>query len=115
MPFSEFESALIEVKLQEYIDSRRPPEHLRDKVDLAFRLTGESVLIFTIRPLYSDPSVLLENAIAKADYVKVEDKWHVFWMPSDMTWHRYKLVPDVGSIEEFIEVVESDDHACFWG
>lgn len=38
-----------------YIEKRRPPEHLRNQVDLSFRIQNQSVEIFEVRPRFNDP------------------------------------------------------------
>jgi len=115
MAFSEFDAALIEVKLDQYIESVRPPKEIRDQFDLKFRIEGTTVDIFGIRPHYKDPSVILEDSQARAKYVKTTGKWQIFWMRADQKWHRYPHVPEVDTIDEFIAVVAKDEFRCFRG
>ncbi|HSC88696.1 MAG TPA: DUF3024 domain-containing protein [Polyangiaceae bacterium] len=98
-----------------FIESRRPPPHLRSQVDLAFRVAGQSVEIFEVRPHWKQPEIVLEHPVAKATYVKTTSTWRVFWHRSDLKWHRYGPVPEVRSLEDFIQLVAEDAHACFWG
>jgi hypothetical protein len=115
MSFSEFENKRIQKILGQYIEKNRPPENVRDQVDLSFRISGQSVEIFEIRPLWNDPDEKIEEPIAKSTYVKSRKIWKVFWQRADLKWHRYDPDPEVGSIEEFIDLVENDDYACFFG
>lgn len=39
----------------------------------------------------------------------------VCWLRADLKWHRYAPVPEVGTLEEFLAVVEEDEYGCFWG
>ena len=55
MAFSEFEIKKLQKIVGRYIDKHRPPEHLRNEVDLSFRIQGQSVEIFEIRPLWNNP------------------------------------------------------------
>jgi hypothetical protein len=32
-----------------------------------------------------------------------------------LKWHRYDPDPEVKTLDEFLEVVENDEFACFWG
>ena len=76
MAFSEFELKRYETAARQFVESRRPPPHLRNKVDLACRISGQSLEIFEIRPIWDDPEKKIEEAVAKATYVKkrrVED------------------------------------------
>ena len=115
MAFSEFETKRIHKSIERYVEKNRPPENLREEVDLSFRITGQSVEIFEIRPLWNDPKEKIEESIAKATYVKSRNLWKVFWQRADLKWHRYEPDPEVDSIEDFIEIVENDDYACFFG
>ena len=115
MSFSEFEKKRIQKILGQYIEKNRPPKNVRDQVDLSFRISGQSVEIFEIRPLWNDPNQKIEEPIAKSTYVKSRKIWKVFWQRADLKWHRYDPDPEVRSIEDFIDLVENDDYACFFG
>lgn len=78
MAFSELEQKRIERQADAYVQSRRPPPQLRDQVDIAFRIHGQSIEIFEIRPAWRKPGVTIENPIAKATYVRTREAWSVF-------------------------------------
>lgn len=115
MTFSEFESARYGRIVSDFIERIRPPHHLRDKLDLGFRLKQQSVEIFEIRPLWSDPAKKIEAPVAKATYVRKHDVWRIFWQRADLKWHCYEPNPEVDSLEEFLEIVSTDTFACFFG
>jgi hypothetical protein len=115
MALTEVENKRIHKVLERYIEKNRPPENVRDEIDLSFRLTGQSVEIFEIRPRWNNPNEKIESSIAKATYVKSQKVWNVFWQRADLKWHRYDPDPVVNSIEKFIDIVEKDDYACFFG
>ena len=48
MALTEFESALAEVLTACYVGGRRPPQHLREKVDLAFKIQDQSVVVYSL-------------------------------------------------------------------
>jgi hypothetical protein len=115
MTFSEFEQKRCEKLVTEFVQKRRPPPHLRAKVDLAFRISGQSIEIFELRPYWMDKSRIVEHSIAKTTYNKSKLCWKVFWQRADLKWHRYPPCPEVASLEEFLDVVQKDDHNCFFG
>ncbi len=115
MAFTETEREEYEAVLDAFLERRRPPEELRDRVDVAYRIEGQSVVIFEKRALWTDPGKTIEAPVAKATYVGTEDRWRVYWQPSDRKWHGYDPQPEVDSLAEFLDVVEADAHACFWG
>lgn len=116
MALNELESARVRKAVGGLIDRRRPPPHLRPKLDLAYRLSGQSVEIFEVRPaLGGAAGERIEIPVAKATYVRTVRRWRVFWMRHDMKWHSYRPTPDVATIEEFVELVNEDRNSCFFG
>lgn len=115
MAFNEIETARYKKEVVAYIEYRRPPVDIRKQVDLGFRIAGQSVEIFEVRPHLKDSTKIIEHAVAKATYVKTQKNWKIYWQRSDLKWHEYEPDTLVGSIIEFLEIVEKDEHACFWG
>jgi len=64
---SEFDMKRCEKLVAQFIEKRRPPPHIRREVDLSFRINGQSVEIFEVRPNWRDRSKLQEHSIAKAN------------------------------------------------
>jgi hypothetical protein len=115
MAFGGFEKKRVEKILGRYVEKNRPPADIRNKVDLSFRITGQSVEIFEIRPLWNNPEKKTEEPVAKATYVKSRNLWKVYWQRANLKWHRYDPAPEVARIEDFIKIIERDEYACFFG
>ncbi len=115
MSFSEFEIKRYEKIVSEFVSKRRPPAHIRNEVDLSFRLVGQSVEIFEIRPVWNKPEEKMEQPVAKATYVKRQNIWKVYWMKSDLKWHKYEPEFEVGELGHFVAIVDKDEYGCFWG
>jgi hypothetical protein len=115
MALSEFEAKKYEKIMKDYVEEHRPPVHLRNEIDLSFRIKGQSVEIFEIRPLWSDKSKKIEESVAKATYVKNQKIWKVYWQRADLKWHRYDPHPETKTLEEFLDVVAKDEYCCFYG
>jgi spore coat polysaccharide biosynthesis protein SpsF (cytidylyltransferase family) len=115
MAFSEFEIAKINKAVNAYIEKHRPAVHLRDEIDLGFRLSDQSVEIFEIRPVWRNESKKMEHPVAKATFTKNQDIWKIYWLRADLKWHRYEPRSEVKTIEEFLTIVEEDDFSCFFG
>lgn len=113
--FSEFELKRCEKVVGQFVERRRPPPHIRADLDLGFRVEGQSVEIFEVRPNWRDKSKRMEHSVAKATYIKTRRNWTVFWKRADLKWHTYGLEPEVKSIEEFLTLIEEDSHGCFFG
>ncbi|MFW5851839.1 MAG: DUF3024 domain-containing protein [Bacteroidota bacterium] len=72
-------------------------------------------MIFEVRPSWINPDEKTEFPIAKTSWVQSKQVWKVFWMRSDLKWHKYDPVPEVKTLDEFLTLVIQDKHACFWG
>lgn len=101
--------------LENFLDKRRPPADIRQQVDLDYRIENQSLLLFEVRPHWKKPNEKIESPIAKATWVHTQRCWKIFWMRSDLKWHSYEPLAEVKTIEEFIHVVDTDTHGCFWG
>ena len=115
MSFSEFEIKQCEKALDALLASRRPPAHIRDELDLQYRIENQSVVIFEVRPEWRDPTKKIEIAVAKATFVKSQNLWKVYWQRQDLKWHAYPLQPEVKHISDFVALVDEDASACFFG
>lgn len=116
MPLSQKDCARINDALTAFMAKRRPPEHLRGEVDLSYRLTGQSLEIFELRPAFhGTPGQMREHPVAKATFVIKHDRWRVYWMRRDLGWHSYQPAPTASSIEAFCKLVHEDRHCCFFG
>ena len=116
MVLTELETARVRKTVGAFIERRRPPYRLREKLDLSYRLTGQSVEIFEVRPAFGGaPGERIEIPVARATYVRTVRRWRVFWMRQDMKWHSYRPTPDVATIDEFVALVSEDRNSCFFG
>ncbi len=115
MPLSEFEKKKYEKEVRAFVEKRRPPPHVREELDLGYRLNGQSVEIFEIRPLWRHPGEKIEVAVAKATFVKSQQVWRVYWHRADLKWHRYDPEPDVPTLQAFLDLVDRDEYGCFFG
>jgi hypothetical protein len=115
MAFSDFERRRIEKEVATFVESRRPPAHLRAELDLAFRVSGQSIEIFEVRPAPRAPGEQIELEVAKATYVKTQGVWKVYWQRADLKWHGYGPCPEVDTVREFLDIVGEDAYCCFFG
>ena len=116
MALSEFEIKKIETEVSAFVEKRRPPPSIRKELDLGFRVKGQSVEIFEIRPRWrGEPGEIMEHPVAKTTFVKTQKKWKVYWQRADLKWHGYEPNPVVSYLQEFLEIVDRDEYACFFG
>jgi hypothetical protein len=115
MALTEFQTAQVEMSVSKYIESKRPPKHIREEVDLAYRIEDQSIVVYEIRARFDNPAEKIDEFIAKATYVQSAKHWKVFWQRADLKWHSYQPAPIVKDIQGFIDLLEEDSNACFWG
>jgi len=113
--FSDFERKKAEIETDRFVQSKRPPENIRDQLDLGYRVENQSVYLFEIRPCWDKPQETMECPVAKATYSRAQEIWKIYWQRSDLKWHRYDPIPEVDQLCDFLELVDEDTHACFWG
>ncbi len=70
MAISEFEQKRCEREMVNFLKTHRPPPHVRNQMDIAYRLQDQSVEIFEIHPRWDKPKEKVETFVAKATYVK---------------------------------------------
>jgi|SRR5581483_7874409 len=112
---NELQRMRVERTVATFIEQRRPPAHLRDRVDLAFRFDGRYVEIFEVRPSWNEPTEKIEESVARARYLKSRDEWLVYWKRADLRWHKYQPAPAVNTVEAFLKLVDQDEYCYFFG
>ena len=115
MAVSEFEIKRIEKLASSFVELNRPPAHIRAQLDLGYRISDQSLELFEMRPGWKDPSTTTETPMAKATFVKKTKSWKIYWQRADLKWHGYEPEPEVGTLEEFFDIVSKDQYACFKG
>ena len=115
MALTDLERKRCERDLRKFMERRRPPPDIRPKLDIGYRISGQSVEIFEIRPDWQNPKLTMEHPVAKATLVRTQNHWRIFWMRRDLKWHGYEPNPEVRSLEAFLHVVDSDEYCCFFG
>jgi hypothetical protein len=115
MAFTQLELKKHERELAKFMERGRPPPEIRPKLDLGYRIVGQSVELFEIRPDWQDASKTMESPVAKTTFVRSQNRWRIFWMRRDLKWHGYEPTPEVHTLEAFLHVVDRDEYCCFFG
>lgn len=115
MAFEQFTYKRVEALTNKFIEKLRPPVHVRQELDISFRIDGQSVIIFEIRPQWDNPDKKIECMVAKTTFVRTKNIWKIYWQRADLKWHIYKPADQVDRFEEFLKIVSEDAFGCFWG
>src|SRR3970282_1846319 len=106
MARNDIERKRVENAVEAFVQKRRPAPHVRPKLDYGFRVSGQSVELFEVRPRMGRADEKRESSFAKATFVRTKGVWRVYWMRSDLKWHSYEPAPEVSAIDEFLAVVQ---------
>lgn len=105
---------IIEIMVN-YLEEVRPPEEIRKQLDLGYKIEDQSVILTEIRPFWDNPSEYAERGYAKATFIKSKNVWKIFWLRANQKWNSYDPVPEVSTLDEFLDVVDEDKYHCFRG
>jgi len=97
------------------MEKQRPPEHIRDRLDLGFRAAGHSFEFFQIYPPLPGRSKTVQHGLAKVTFVRTRDEWRLYWMRADLKWHSYDPEPIHSTLESALKTVAQDRYNCFYG
>lgn len=114
MAFIETQLEKIQNEMNEFITKRRPPENIRNQVNLAYKIEKQSVIIFEIRQKFQQEGFVY-IPIGKATFVLKETNWKIYWQRADLKWHLYEPNEKVKTLKAFIKIVDEDKYGCFWG
>ena len=101
--------------MENFIEKIRPPEEIRKKVDITYKIENQSVIIYEVRPHWEKPGQMIESVIGKATFVKENKHWKIFWRRANSKWQSYKPKPHVKTLNEFVKIIDEDKNGCFWG
>lgn len=114
MAFTQTEENDIRNLMHTFIEDLRPPEHIRPKLDFGYRIEGQSVFIFEIRPQWNEPQIIRNYDFAKISFVQTSGLWKLYWMRGNLQWYPYET-PTTGSLKVALKLIKADKHFCFFG
>jgi hypothetical protein len=115
MAFTEFEEQVNQRAIADFMAKRRPPEHIRPRLDIGVEENGQAIEIFSIVPHYKFKSELVRQNIARIRFYRSRDEWQLYWQRADLRWHLYE--PDLvhHTLHHALKVIDADEHCCFFG
>ena len=115
MAFTEFESRVNETAIAAFMARRRPPEHIRPRLDLAYEQKGQVFEFFSIYPGLGAKKTLIHNPVARIRFIRTQDIWQLYWKRADMKWHLYEPSHQHTTLASALQTVDEDKYCCFWG
>lgn len=106
--------ATVKETMDNYIESIRPNGEIRLHLDFAYKIDGQSIIIYEIRPDVIDPKDFVECPVSKTTYINSKKVWEVYRMRGDLKWYPYKPAT-VKTLKDFLLLIDYDQDECFWG
>lgn len=106
---------LVEAQIRQFVESKRPPEELRDQVDLGYSFVNHVLIIYEIRQRWNNPNEKVDIPIAKAKLIPSRKIWKLYWMRASGKWEPYEPESEVQTIERILKIIGEDEFHCFWG
>ncbi len=114
MAFSEIELQRIKRDVSG-LCKKRSPSHLRDKIRTEYKVEGQSVILFEVRPKWNDPKIFHKMPFAKITYVRSKNLWKLYWRRADLKFHPYNPKESAPQLSELLDEIDDDPYACFFG
>ncbi len=115
MPFPDFIKALAEKKVGEFCE-KRVPLHVRHKVNLSYKVRGDSITIIENRPPWrKELTEWTHSKIAQFRYNGKKNTWTLYCADRNSKWRAYKVLPPVGDMDKVFEAIDRDSTGIFWG
>jgi len=114
MAFTNEQNKEIKAAMAKFMYFHRPPVDIRDKLDFGYRIEGQSLILFEIRPSWKNSAEKIESPFVKTTFVRSKNMWKIYWLRGNLKWYPYDP-PHVKNISRFFELVAEDKHHCFFG
>ncbi|WP_368301346.1 DUF3024 domain-containing protein [Kluyvera sichuanensis] len=113
MAFNDLEYHAVNKEVKLFVDSIRPPAHIRNELDIVYSINDQTIDIGEQRPVWQGaPGETHILPSVRIRYFKTSRQWKLYWMRKDMRWHLYDTAE---TLTEALEVVRVDPDCCFFG
>lgn len=113
MAFNDLEYHAVKNEVVAFIESIRPPKHVRKELDIVFTINDQSIEIGEQRPVWrGEPGEFSVLTSAKITYVRTNNVWNLYWMQASLKW---ELFQTTDTLTDALEKVRTDEYGCFFG
>jgi len=115
MPLPTLVKTLAEKKVDEFC-KKRVPAHVLDKVNLSYKISGNSITIFENRaPWHKDMKEWTSMPIAQIRYNEKTGEWTLYCADRNNRWHKYEGLLPTKNIDQILAEIDRDPTGIFWG
>jgi len=96
---------------------RRVPEHLRNQVNIGFRIRGEAVTLLERRPPLraTGRKEWTETLVAQFRRDSDTELWRLYCADRNSRWHAYAGIRPAKTLTPLLAEVDRDPTGIFWG
>ena len=104
----------VEKEIETYCE-KRVPQEVRGQVQLAYKIRGNSIILFEKRPHYIEKQNIIEEPIAKIKYLSESNEWQLYYQNRNLRWSEYWDLGPEKNITILIQEIDTDPTGIFWG
>ena len=105
-----------EANIKNYVESLRTEDpEIRAKLDFGYTYDGKVVVLYEIRPVWTNPKEIQHIEFAKIRFYKSRQEWNLYWMRASGKWEIYEPFPKSTHLDNIIDIIKEDKHGCFYG
>ncbi len=113
MAFNDIEHQRTKNQIGAFVESVRPPVSIRDEFDISYSISGQSIEIEEVRPVWrGEPGETTVLAMVKITFIRKKNTWRLYWMRSSLQW---EMLTQVDTLKEAIDIVRDDESGFFFG
>ena len=115
MPLPTLVKTLSEKKVGDFC-KKRVPAHALDKVNLSYKIRGNSVTIFENRaPWRPELKEWTSRQVAQIRYDDKTGNWTLYCSDRNDKWHEYMDSDSTKNIDKILREIDEDPTGIFWG
>ena len=115
MPLPVLVKTLIEKKIGEYC-KKKIPAHILDKVNLSYKIRGNSITIFENRaPSAPDMKEWTSMPVAQIRYDNETGEWTLYCADRNSRWNDYIDLLPTKNIDKILNEIDKDPTGIFLG
>ncbi len=115
MPLPVFVKSLVEKKVGDFC-KKRVPAHLLEKINISYKVKGNSVTIFENRaPWRPELKDWTSMSIAQIRYDDKIGEWSLYCADRNDKWHKYMDFEATKNIDKILAEIDKDPTGIFWG
>lgn len=100
--------------LSSYCD-KKIPLGIRDKLELVYSVTGNSIILYERRPHFLQNNKKHDSPVAKIKFINKWRNWELYYMNRNLRWCKYWDYVPKKRFSTILKEIDRDPTGIFWG